>query len=317
MSEEIEGGASATDGQTIAAALPAAESGEGDNTQPQHTNGKPAGYYPIDFETASPQEIKERHDYLYRQIKDQKRTDQTLRQYREIASEQSRRIEELTTGFTGVVGHLQEKAFTDNEAAINQTMQAAWEAGDTKAYLMAQSKLIDLKAGKKAAELQQKNAPKQEQKPQQPATNYDGDGGLSPEDQRVVDSWQGERDDSGQMLRPWAFNRSNDPNNPDPQYIYALSETRAVLMSPRFQNATMEEKMQEVDRRMGVTKSTPKQSVMGGGFTGARKTAKLTLSPKAQEIAVKTKFGGPQAKTDAEHIEAYRKQMETTKKGTR
>lgn len=314
MSEE----AQQTDGAAIEHALPTVESTQetdsGSEQQvAQPTNGKAPGYDPIDFDTASPAEVKTRFDYLYRQIKDQKRTDSALKQYKQVAQEQSRRIEELTNVYTGVVSHLQDKSFTESESVLTQQMQVAFESGDTKTYLDAQNKLIDLKADKKLAATQKKTAPKQEVQQQQ----FDSDDALPPEDQRVVDTWQDERDESGILLRPWAHNKSNDPNNPDPEYMAALSETFSVLRNPRLSHLTMEQKMAEVDRRMGVKKTTPKQNVMGGGLTGNRISNKITLSTKQQEIAIRTKFAGPKAKSDAEHLDAYRKQIEQSKKGAR
>jgi len=37
------------------------------------------------------------------------------------------------------------------------------------------------------------------------------------------------------------------------------------------------------------------------------------MTDKQKEIVVRTKYGGSKAKTDAEHIEAYRKQIEQVK----
>lgn len=300
-----------TDGQSIENALPPTiEQAESNNEQPaQETTDKaekPLGYYPIDFKTASPEEIESRFNYVYKQVKDQKRTDQTLRQYREIAEQQAKEIENLTKGFTGVVNHLQDKTLTETESQLKQTMRAAYEAGDTDKYLAAQDKLDDLRLEKKLSARNTKEAPKPEVKTQ----SFDNGPGLPPEDQEVVDAWQDERDDSGKLLRPWAHNNSNNHDKPDSLYIAALNETFSVLRNPRFENYTMEQKMAEVDRRMGVKKSSPSQNVMGGGLTGNRKTSKLTLSPEAEKLAVRTKFGGPKAKSDAEHIEAYRKQLE-------
>jgi hypothetical protein len=316
MSEENE----ITDGQTIENVLPpegeiTEDSIPGENKPNVNESryaGKPPGYDPVDPKTATPEEIQDRFNYMFRQIKDQKRTDQTLRQYKEIAAEQARQLEELTNGFTGVVNHLQDKTFNETESQLTQAMQTAFEAGDTKAYLDAQNKLLDLKADKKVAALQKKNAPKQERKTElQTQEEIE----LAPEDQLVVDTWQDERDETGNILRPWAHNRGTT-ENPDPQYLAALQETFAVLRNPNFQNATMEQKMAEVDRRMGVKKSASRQTVMGGGLTGNRKTNKLTLSPKQQEIALKT---GSRDKSDAEKIDWYRKQLEKVnqRKGAR
>lgn len=281
---------------------------------PSPEPSRPAGYEPVDYNLISDEtlreQVKARNDYLYRQIKDQKRTDITLKQYRDIASEQARRIEELTNGFTGVVNHLQEKSTAETEASLKAQMRTAYESGDTGTYLTLQDQLDDLRLEKKLAAKEKKEAPRAApEKIQQ----FDDGPGLPPEDQSVIDNWQDERDESGSLLRPWAHNRSNDQNKPDPIFEAGLRETISVLGNPIYKNYTMEQKMAEVDRRMGMKKTTPQQNVMGGNLTSARKSGKLTLSPKQQEIAIKTKFGGPKAKSDAEHLDAYRQQLEKSK----
>lgn len=316
MSEQEASESIQTDGAQLAAILP--EAGNDDNageTRPSApASNKSAGYDPIDFATATPEQIQQRHDYLYKQIKDQKRTEGALREYKKIAQEQSRRIDELTNGFTGVVSHLQEKSFTENEAQLEDTLQKAWDAGDHKAYVKAQTQLVLLQSKKDGAAKEDKRAPARTE--QKPIEYQDSGSGLEPEDQRVVDSWQEEKDESGTLLRPWAYNRSNDPQRPDRQFARGLFEMKDVLEDDKF--PTMADKVAEVDRRMGVQKQGSKQTVMGGGLTGNRKTSKLTLSDKQRDIAVKTKFGGPKAKSDADHIEAYRKQIEISKsKGVR
>jgi hypothetical protein len=78
-----------------------------------------------------------------------------------------------------------------------------------------------------------------------------------------------------------------------------------------FSHLSFEDKLDELDKRMGTKKQRSGQnSVMGGNFTPRGKSGKVTLTAKQQEIAVRTKFGGPKAKSDAEHLEAYRKQIE-------
>ena len=141
---------------------------------------------------------------------------------------------------------------------------------------------------------------------------------LTPEDARFISQWENERSDDGRPLRPWARNYGT-VREPDPDYGHALAETEAVFRSPRFTHLTTEEKMAEVDKRMGVARPGGRQSVMGGGLTGARKSKTIALSPEIERLAIRTKFGGPNAKDDAEHIEAYRKQIEKSRqtKGAR
>lgn len=279
----------------------------------QHSN-KPAGYDPVDL-SGLPEELRapleDRFKYLYTQVKtnerEKNRLDRTLNEFRGVAASQSQKIEELMGGFGQVVSHLETKTFNDTESTLKQQLRAAFDAGDNDKYFELQEKLDDIRLEKKFSAINKKEAPKQERQ----AISVQEESGIAPEDQRVIATWQDEKDDSGVLMRPWAINRGT-VENPDKNYLAALAETRAVLMSPLYADKTMEEKMSEVDKRMGVQKTASRQTVMGGGLTGNRKTSKITLSPKQQEIARRTKFAGP-GKTDTDHLEAYRKQIEQSK----
>lgn len=282
------------DGAQLAEVLPAAAEAE-----TKETNERPAGYEPVDVSNLPP-EVKDRIDYLYSQVKGNNRT---LLDYRRIAEQQSKTIDDLVNGVGSVVNHLQERDFATTEAQIAKERDDAWERGDIKAYHAADEKLTDIKVEKKLS--QKKPAQVKQPEPEQELSD---EGYMAPEDKVIVDSWQDERGDDGRLLRPWAF--AGDPKNPAAEYKVANAYTMAVLANPKFQNATLSEKLAEVDRLMGTQKSPPRQNVMGGGLTGNRKTNKITLSSKQEQIAVRTKFGGSKAKSDAEHIEAYRKQVE-------
>jgi hypothetical protein len=274
-------------------------------SQSQQQSHRPAGYDPVDPNTASPEQVQQRIDYLYRQVREgQKETTH----YKTMMAQ---KIDELVGGLGTVVNHIQDKTFADTEASLSAQMKQAFEAGDTAGYLSAQEKLIDIKAEKKFGNLNKKEAPKE-----QAQQNQNQGDRLSPEDSAVIESWQAETDDSGMPLRPWAINRGSE-GRPDTQYLAALAEANAVMNSPRFANLSMADKMAEVDRRMGV-RPTARQNVMGGGLTNGRKSAKISLSPEAERLAVRMKFGGPNAKSDADHITAYIKAKETSsQKGTR
>lgn len=278
---------------------------------------KRAGYDPVDVEKASPEQIKERINYLYRQVKDGNKINN---QYRQVAAEQSRQIEELTKGFNGVVSHLQGKNFTDSEEAITAQMNEAFAKGDNKGYLDAQKKLINLGVEKRIA-AEKIPAPKQATQTvtttqqygsaSQIARDAGSEGELSSEEVRLTEAWQNEKDENGNLLRPWS--KTADMNNPDPEFTSALREAQAVFTSTRFQDKPYEEKLAEVDRRMGLAKRTVSQTVSGGGLTGKSKSPRITLSSDIEKLAIRSKFGGPKAKTDAEHIEAYRKQIAKVK----
>lgn len=331
MSEE-----QATDGQQIANAIPASvnTSEQSTETPPQSTeNTQPNGAYqpPVDL-SGLPDDIRNpieaRLAHLSRlQRKSENKYEARLSERDRLLSEQSKIIEELQTGVGAVVDHLHDKSLNDAEAQIMSRLEQAHEAGDTKAFLAAQRDLARLEAKKISLE-EKKSAPKQQKQTNQPASRSAGefanqgvtDGDIDSEDGRVIGTWQEEKDDSGNLLRPWAHSRTPDNPTNDPYYRRALIEAAAVFdeASP-FANKPVSEKLAEVDRRMGVSKPAGSQTVMGGSLTTQRKNGKVSLTPNQERIAVRTKFGGSKAKSDSDHIEAYRKQVETyrAKKGAR
>lgn len=272
--------------------------------------GKPAGYDPVDPNTATPEQVQERINYLYRQVKDDKRT---LNEYRRIAQQQSQQLAELTNGMGTVVNHLQDKNFADNEAQLAALRQQAWEKGDSKAYDEINDKLIEIKLNKKLTATQRQVVQPQQQQPAQYnnaaeiAQRGVQDGELDPNDARLIAAWQDERDENGNQLRPWSYSNS-------PLHMQAAAEAAAVWRNPKF--TTTEQRIAEIDRRMGVAKRTVSPTVMGANLTNRGKSNKVTLTPKQQEIALR--MGGSK-KTDAEKLDWYRKQVESVKstKGAR
>lgn len=308
-------------GNEIAGLPPAiTESDNGADQQESNGVARPANYTPyVDLSTL-PDDIRASIEGRFKHMsslmrKNDTKHSQKLSQWKEIAEQQSKQLEELTNGFGTVVNHLQDKTYTETESQLKLQMKATLESGDIEGHIAAQDKLLDIKAEKKMAEQQRKLAP--EKKPERSAVAVQDDGdGLAPEDREVVNAWQDERDESGMLQRPWAYNRGT-LENPDKQYLAALAETRAVLLSPLYAEASMAEKMAEVDRRMGVKKQASRQTVMGGGLTGNRKTNTLRLTPQQEEIAVRMKLGGPKA-TREQSLDLYKKQLETIKqKGAR
>jgi hypothetical protein len=241
-----------------------------------------------------------------------------ISQWRELAAEQAKAIEELRSGVGMVVDHLQDGSLKDAESKIRHDMKIAHEAGDTEGFIAANERLAEIKAKKIALENQKKATkaePKQETKSQRvSATELSegafGDGEITEQDKTALNAWIGETDEYGVPTRPWL---TGDAER-DPSVRRALIEAYAVFdPSSPWANKSIMEKLGEIDRRMGVTKRSGGQQVMGGQLTMPRKSAKLTLNANQERLAVRTKFGGPKAKSDAEHIEAYRKQLETVK----
>lgn len=282
---------------------------EQEQGQEQNKSDKPAGYYPVDPRKDSPEAVEQRINYIYKQLKDDKRT---LDEYRNIAEMQSRTIEELRQGMGTVVHHLAEKETSETEATLKSQAKAAFESGDTDKYWEIQGKLDDLRIEKKLAAMKPKETVKPQEQRQTTANTEESY--IAQEDLNYINVWQDEKDSNGNLLRPWAHNYSPDPNNPDPEYVTALLELQAVLKSPRFKDKPMSEKVAEVDRRMGLQKTTKQNTVMGGNLTGQSKPARISLTPKQQEIALRTvPLDGKKIKNDADKLEWYRKQVEATR----
>lgn len=279
----------------------------------RHTESesKPAGYEPVDPHTASPEQIQERLKYLYRQVKDGERT---RKEERRILEEQSRLIQELSQSQHLVINHLQEKNIVDSEASVTAAMQAAWERGDVKAYNEAQARLIEIKVEKKMLGDKRQAAPQQQvqQQVQQRQQQYGSaadiadqavqGGELSESDRRITQAWQDETDSMGAPLRPWAYDTH-------PQFRQALIEGRAVFTNPRYANMPYEQKLAEIDRRMGVVKKDGAQNVIGGSLQSPRKSARISISPEIEKMVTRTKWGGDKYKSNDERLAAYAKQI--------
>lgn len=288
-----------------------------------NTTTRSHGNEPIDFSTATPEQVEARFNNIYGQMQRQDRELRSLRQYKDIAAEQSKAIDELRSGMHTVVDHLQTDRYADIENHWRSQMQSAHERGDTRAFLDAQDKLIDIRTEKRDFERQQRsraqNATQQQsQEPQQklPSASEMGNralnsGDITQQDMRGIEAWQNERGTDGNVLRPWAHN--NNPSDPDPDYVKALLISKQVFTNPQYMGMTAAQKLAEVDKRMGISPRNTQggQQVMSANLTNGRRSGKLSLSDEQKKIAVRMKSGGSKAKSDSDHIEAYRKQLET------
>lgn len=324
MTEEASTEAPATDGQQIAEAVPSAietEKQEKNDYQGRvDLNELPEEYRkPIEARIST---LTKKMGNQYRQLTgDIKTRDELLR-------EQSLVIEEMRSNMGKVVDHLHSKSITEEENAAKQALRDAHQTGDTEAFVSANERLANV-AARKLSIANQPKPQKQETKPngqQQYRSAGDiaddavNDGEMDPVMGETVKAWQGETDERGAPLRPWAQSRTpNEPLN-DPIYRRAYLESAVVFDEDGpFAHMTVEQKLAEVDRRMGTQRNQGGQNVMGGGnLTTNKKSAKITLTPEAQRIATRFKFAGPKA-SEAEHLEAYRKQIEKVRstKGAR
>lgn len=265
-------------------------------------------YDHVNPETDDPKLVQARIDTLYRERKTAK---ERYKEVLEISKQQSKIIEDLQSGMYAVAGHLQQEKFADTEAQLKSQYRTAVETGDIDAQVNISDRLLELKAQKLTApKIQPKQQTQQNNLPPQlnSATELAND--LDPQEQQITSAWQNEKDETGQSLRPWAVNSTGDLNDPDPDFIKAITIAQKIFTQDNYAHLTYQQKLQEIDKRMGTKKSAQQSNVMSSHLTGQRRNSKVNMTAKQSEIAVRTKFGGPKAKTDAEHIEAFRKQIE-------
>lgn len=305
------------------------------DTPTQETQAKETYQGPVDLSTL-PEDIRgpieARLSTLTKKMGSQERRYENRISERDaLLAEQSKIIEELQSGMGLVVDHLQGKSLAERETSITQELTRAHETGDVAGFIKANNDMQRLQAEKLQTEQRQKQQPKKERT--QPAAQNgqqyrsandmasadEAEGGITSDEAKIVGAWQSEKDANGQTLRPWTVSRApagQDPTS-DARYRRAVTISAEVFdddpdSGNPFAGRSVAEKLAEVDKRMGVTKSTQGQSVLGGNLTNRGKSPTLRLTAGQEQIALKTKFAGP-GKSDAEHLAAYKAQVEKVK----
>lgn len=274
---------------------------------------KPDGFDPVDPRTASPEQIQARIDRLYKNTKRYESKASEMEQVNAVLIEELRQLKENQGR---IVTHLQTDDFKNAEQQLKADRQAAWNSGNSAAYDDANDKLRQLDIRRAMKEM----APPPQQQVQQPRPTVDQTvdnsvqrGLLTREEGDTYKAWQNETDNYGQTRRTWL-------NENDPMFRKALRVGAGVLDSPVFQNRPFGEKLKEIDRLMGIQQpAQANQNVLGGGnLTPPRKNNNVKLTDYEARLAIKTKFGGPKAKSEADHAEAYRQaKIKSQQKGAR
>lgn len=268
-------------------------------SEPVQNNEKPAGWDMVEI----PAEIKPRFDRIYGNMK---RYENETKELRDINQRLLSTVNQLEQNQSKIVDHIQGKDFETAESQLMQQRKEALAKGDLDTFEALSDKITDIKLEKKLA----KNAPRPVQQQLQQQINVSQEamvetlvnkGVFTQDDAQIYRSWVGEADESGMAKRDWL-------NPKHPLNIAAAREGQAVFTNPAFINKPVADKLNEIDRRMGLMQpNTSQQNVLpSGNLTRGTPKSKVQLSPYQEKVAVMTKFGGSKAKTEADHIEAYR-----------
>ncbi len=104
---------------------------------------------------------------------------------------------------------------------------------------------------------------------------------LTAEEQAQLTVWAQEKDVNGQLIRPWAF-----PGHPKHQVFVKTVE--GIQSDPDLEGKSALEKMAETDRRMGVSRGTPRIApVLSGGGSPNRGGKGPNLNNEQKAIAAR------------------------------
>ena len=182
----------------------------------------------------------------------------------------------LTTRLSELEKHVADKGTADSISILQAERQAAIDAGDIARVSNLSDKIAEIRGKTEIAKLRseakvEKNPESKEQSPQDL---------LGPDLRGALQSWAGQRNQAGDLIRPWA-----SPEHP--RFNRAVELAAVVLNDPEFQaDGDTRKVLAEVDRLM--TPARQGQAVLSGG-QGAnvvQKTIKLT----ADQLAVAAKM---------------------------
>lgn len=278
----------------------------------ENQESKPSGFDRVEFTP----EQKQRVDRIYGNMK---RYENDSKEQRALNERLVHTLTELQQSQHQIVNHLQVSDFQEAESKLSSDRDAAWGRGDINAYNAANDKLNEIKVQKLLTDREKRSQPRQQ--PQiQPAKGIGADrlvntglerGEVTPVDANIARSWMAETDASGNLKRPWT-------SEADPRNYSAALEGQAVFNSPQWADKPIADKLREIDRRMGIQNAQSGQNVLpAGNLTRPSQNNNIKLSPEIEKIAIKTKFGGPKAKSDQDHINAWKTAVLKQSKGAK
>lgn len=237
--------------------------------------------------------LKARFNRLYRHTKEaNERAEKTERQISLLAEQNSKLQKALET----IAGGMRDKEMQAELATLKKDAKEALATGDTEAFMEANERLLEMKqSAKKEAE-----APA----PAEPA--------ISQTEMQVINTWQQQKDDEGEPLRPWAM-----PNHPE----FASTQDLIQRVTRAMPDASVREILREVDKRMekilgaddeDEDQPNPVRRAFASprGRPAPQERERTSLSTQERVIAEAMFMGGrgSLAKTSKEAHELYLKQ---------
>jgi hypothetical protein len=237
--------------------------------------------------------LKARFNRLYRHTKEaNERAEKTERQISLLAEQNTKLQKALET----IAGGMRDKEMQAELATLKKDAKEALATGDTEAFMEANERLLEMKQAAKAP-------------PEKPAQS---ESVISQTEVNVINAWQGQKDDDGEPMRPWAM-----PNHPE----FASTQDLIQRVARTMPDAPVREILGEVDRRMEKLLATDddedeRPNPVRRAFSSPRgrpapqERERTSLSNQERVIAEAMFMGGrgSLAKTSKEAHELYLKQ---------
>lgn len=242
------------------------EAPEAPEKQETQEEEKPGTQF-VDFSKLPPEvagEVEERFKRIYGHMKQNERL-----------------VGQLVKDHKAVLQRLDDGARKEAEARLDSRLTelrkrktAALQAAEYEKVAQIDEEIITLKTAKPEA--------KPEEKKEEPEPHR-----FTPEEEKKLLDWAGQRDADNNLLRPWA-------NPKHEKHARAIEMATAVLHDPEFQEKGMEAVLAEVDRLMAVPKAVRTAPAVLSGDPMRVETKDAKLSEEQKLVARKLGFSEKQ-----------------------
>lgn len=214
-----------------------------------------------------------------------------MKQYERISKDSVRTVDQLAADNAKLVSRLDqmessqaEKAVSDRLGELAGQEKEAMESGDYERATDVRNQITDLKVDAKV--------------PKEPAAEEPEEPWLTPERYEKISDWSAERDDQGNLLRPWA-----DPDHED--HKTALRAAQVIISdNPDVDLDDLLKEIEKVNGRVTQKTTRPFASTLSANSDVRPQSKKISLSEDEKLIARRMYQGDPKA------VEKYAKAKE-------
>lgn len=271
-----------------------AEEQDIDDAQPDAAQ-KPTGYDFVSLDGLDPaiaSQIQARFDRYHRQLKESDKNNKELRQ----------QVEQMGSDMRKVLDRQLNNDYNDAVRELKRQREQAEINGDTHRIDQLDDALLELKLAKREQERLGEAQIKQAQKDMREAATepkeIDYEEAFGADGAAYMRKWEVEKNRDGSLKRPWA--QAGHPDLED-----AMNFGNLVFTSKKYAKLSFQQKLEEIDKYMGVTPQRQANSVLSSNLTAGQKKSTIKLTEAQRQVAIRMGLG----KTEQESIDKYIKAL--------